>query len=285
MAVYRQVHTSYWQDAFVLELTPEEKYFYLYLMTNSKTRQCGIYELPIKIIELETGYNTETIEKLIQKFTEYKKIIYSRETNEICILNWPKYNPTKNPKIKKCVETELKDIKNRQLIAYIYPIQVLSQEEEEEEQEEEKEKEEYTMSSTETDLDDVDTFIKNQEEEKGRIPYKTIIDYLNSKAKTDYCHTTTATKNKIKARWNEGFRLKDFKIVIDTKVRSWLTDEKMVMYLRPDTLFSASKFEGYLQEGLKFKPKEKCKHCGLTDGYHSESCRLYVKKKDEIIYV
>ncbi len=284
MAVYRQVHTSYWQDAFVLELTPEEKYFYLYLMTNSKTKQCGIYELPIKIIELETGYNTETIEKLIQKFTEYKKIIYSQETKEICLLNWPKYNPTKNPKIKKCVESELKQIKNRQLIAYIYPMQALSQEEKEEEEEKEREKEDI-MSSTEADLDDVSAFVEKQKEKKENIPYKEIITYFNSQAKTDYSPSSAATKNKIKARWNEGFRLKDFKIVIDAKVRSWLTDDKMVKYLRPDTLFSPSKFEGYLQEGLKWKPKTKCKHCGLTDNYHSESCQLYKPKKlEEILF-
>ena len=44
MAVYRHIHIEYWQDGFVLDLTPEEKYFYIYLMTNSKTSQCGIYE-------------------------------------------------------------------------------------------------------------------------------------------------------------------------------------------------------------------------------------------------
>lgn len=37
MAVYRHIHIDYWQDGFVLDLTPEEKYFYIYLMTNSKT--------------------------------------------------------------------------------------------------------------------------------------------------------------------------------------------------------------------------------------------------------
>ena len=51
MAVYRHIHIDYWQDGFVLDLTPEEKYFYIYLMTNSKTSQCGIYELPKRIIE------------------------------------------------------------------------------------------------------------------------------------------------------------------------------------------------------------------------------------------
>ena len=27
MAVYRHIHINYWQDGFVLDLTPEEKYF------------------------------------------------------------------------------------------------------------------------------------------------------------------------------------------------------------------------------------------------------------------
>ena len=45
MAAYRHIHIDYWQDSFVLDLTPEEKYFYIYLMTNSKTTQCGVYSL------------------------------------------------------------------------------------------------------------------------------------------------------------------------------------------------------------------------------------------------
>ena len=65
MAVYRQVYITFWQDEFILELTPEEKYFYLYLMTNSKTSQCGIYQLPIKVMEMELGYNRDTIIKII----------------------------------------------------------------------------------------------------------------------------------------------------------------------------------------------------------------------------
>ncbi|MDU3801565.1 hypothetical protein [Paraclostridium bifermentans] len=92
MAVFRQVHIDFWQDGFVLDLTPEEKYFYLYLMTNSKTTQCGVYELPRRIIETETGYNRETVEKLLDRFEGYKKIVYDKYSNEIFINNWVKYN-------------------------------------------------------------------------------------------------------------------------------------------------------------------------------------------------
>lgn len=120
MAKYRQLYTEFWKDGFVVELEPEEKYFYLYLLTNANTSQCGIYELPKKIIENETGYNRETVDNLIKKFEEYKKIIYSKETKEIIILNWFKYNEPNNANAIKCVNKELKKIKNRNFVKEVY---------------------------------------------------------------------------------------------------------------------------------------------------------------------
>ena len=138
MAVYRQIQTSYWQDDFILNLTPEEKYFYLFLLTNSKTKQCGIYQLPIQVIVFETGYNQETVEKLLKRFIDYGKIVYSTRTREIGIINWRKYNPMESPKTKTCVLKELKEVKDNTLINKIYPIQGVSQKEEEQEEEKEK---------------------------------------------------------------------------------------------------------------------------------------------------
>ena len=116
MAVYRHIHIDYWQDGFVLDLTPEEKYFYIYLMTNSKTSQCGIYELPKRIIETETGYNRETVDKLLNRFIDYKKIVYCEETREIFLMNWIRHNKIVSPKVKKCVYQELKKIKSMDMV-------------------------------------------------------------------------------------------------------------------------------------------------------------------------
>ena len=113
MAAYRPIHISYWQDKFILSLTPEQKYFYLYLMTNSKTKQCGIYELPKNIISFETGYNLETINKLLSFFIESKKILYDEVTEEIFIKNWIKFNQIDNKNIFICVLKELKEIKSK----------------------------------------------------------------------------------------------------------------------------------------------------------------------------
>lgn len=95
------------------------------------------------------------------------------------------------------------------------------------------------------DIDlDIDKEIDINKEEK--IPYKEIIDCLNKFAKTNYRHTTQVTKDKIKARWNDGFRLNDFETVIKNKCSEWMGTD-MEKYLRPKTLFG-NNFESYLNQ-------------------------------------
>ena len=139
MAIFRKVHVSFWSDPFVEALTPEQKYFYLYLLTNEKTKQCGIYEITKRKIANDTGYNLETVDKLIMFFQNLGKLIYSNNTGEIALKNWPKYNDSKSPKVRKCIDEELKFVKNKVLIQYLYSIDTQSQEEEEQEKEKERE--------------------------------------------------------------------------------------------------------------------------------------------------
>lgn len=80
--------------------------------------------------------------------------------------------------------------------------------------------------------------------------YKEICDYLNQKTNSNYRSTTASTQRLIKARLNDGFTVEDFKKVIDIKCSKWLNDEKMKVYLRPETLFG-TKFESYLNEKVK----------------------------------
>jgi hypothetical protein len=154
MAAFRKISVSFWSDSFVGELTPEQKYFYLYLMTNDKTTQCGIYETSIRKICFDTGYNSETVQKLIDFFQEKNKIRWSKSTNEIALLNWVKFNDSNSPKVLACVEKELKQVKNRVLIQYLYSMDTHPQEEEEKEkeEEEEKEQEEFEYIPTEREL-------------------------------------------------------------------------------------------------------------------------------------
>ena len=83
--------------------------------------------------------------------------------------------------------------------------------------------------------------------ENKNFPYDKICEYLNNKINSNYKPTSKKTRDLIKARFNEGFTLEDFKTVIDKKVLDWSKDEKMSKFLRPETLFS-NKFESYLNQ-------------------------------------
>jgi uncharacterized phage protein (TIGR02220 family) len=89
--------------------------------------------------------------------------------------------------------------------------------------------------------------LNNEKEVKDIIPFAEIIDYLNLKTEKNFKSSTQSHKNHIKARWKEGYRLVDFKKVIDIKSSEWLKDPKTSVWLRPETLFG-TKFESYLNQ-------------------------------------
>lgn len=76
---------------------------------------------------------------------------------------------------------------------------------------------------------------------------KEIIAFLNAKTGRSYRLSPTNVRL-IEARLKSGASVQDCKSIIARKVRAWLTDPKMVVYLRPETLFNATKFESYLGE-------------------------------------
>jgi hypothetical protein len=135
MAIFRKVHTQIWSDPFFSELENEKKIFYLYILTNERTRQCGIYEISKKHMAFDLGISIEKVSNLIKFFSKCGKIHFSDTTNEIAVKNWAKYNYSTSPKVVKCIESELCNVKNRVLIEYIYSIDSVSQEEEEQEEE------------------------------------------------------------------------------------------------------------------------------------------------------
>lgn len=109
----------------------------------------------------------------------------------------------------------------------------------------------YTETTSETTSN---KNILSSSNEQDSIPYKEIMDYFNLKTNKDLKSSTGKTRQLIKARWNEGFRLNDFKQVIDNKCFDWLVPGKTFSngtltstYLRPSTIFGP-KFEEYLQE-------------------------------------
>ena len=121
MAVYRNISLSFWTDSKIEDnFTPEDKYFYLYLLTNPHTNLCGCYEISKKQIAYETGYNRDTVSRLLDRFSNVLKVIcYDGTTNEVLILNWSKYNWTRSQKFLKAVAKDIAMIKNKQFMEYV----------------------------------------------------------------------------------------------------------------------------------------------------------------------
>lgn len=128
MAIYRCISQEFWADAKVSDdFTPEDKYFYLYLLTNPYTTISGCYELSFKRASTELGYTADTVERLIDRMENVHGVLrYNKTTKEVLLLNWSKYNWSKSPKLQKAVEASLKDIKSdefRRWVADMVSIQ------------------------------------------------------------------------------------------------------------------------------------------------------------------
>jgi uncharacterized phage protein (TIGR02220 family) len=86
--------------------------------------------------------------------------------------------------------------------------------------------------------------------ETDPIPYGEIITDLNQTTEKTFLSSAKKTRELIKARWNEGFRLENFIHVHKVKTEEWGTNLEMNKFLRPETLYS-NKFHSYVNEKLK----------------------------------
>ena len=247
MALYRNIHLSFWQDTKVTDdFTPEDRYFYLYLLTNPHTNLCGCYEISIKQMANEMGYDAKKVGKLIDRFSFTHNLIrYARSERELLIFHWSKYNWTSSEKFRKPLLQEIQNVKTDDFREYLlklfdgenvkYGMDTVS------------EKEEYGMDTTDTDsITDADNNILPE--------IKEIIQYLNDVCGTRYRYQTKGTQEHINARLKEGYTVDDFKMVIDKKFEEWHGTD-MEKFLRPETLF-AGKFESYLNQKISTKQEE-----------------------------
>lgn len=116
--VKRVVDTGIWCDEKVMEFSAEDKYFWLFLLTNEYTTQLGIYYLPIKKAAFDMGYSEETIKVLLERFTNrYDMIDYSEESGEVWIKNYLIYSIVKGGKpVYDCLVKDSKSVKNKDFL-------------------------------------------------------------------------------------------------------------------------------------------------------------------------
>ena len=65
MGRYMMFPANFWNNPMIIqEMTPKDKYFYLYLLTNPETTQIGIYKITKKQIAFDIHHSIETGEPL-----------------------------------------------------------------------------------------------------------------------------------------------------------------------------------------------------------------------------
>jgi len=109
MAKMRYVNTRIWSDGYVIDLDPIEKLLFLYILTNSHTETCGCYEIPLKIIALETGVDKDMIEKIFLRFEKDKKVV--RRGDWVLIVNFLKHQSL-NPNMVRGIFRTIEEIPN-----------------------------------------------------------------------------------------------------------------------------------------------------------------------------
>ena len=99
------VSTSFWDDSWVAELEPTQKYLFLYLLTNPLTNISGVYEVRTERIVFDSGLKKSEVTETLSAFEKAGKIV--RESSWIGIVNFTKHQSL-NPKVKRGIVNELR---------------------------------------------------------------------------------------------------------------------------------------------------------------------------------
>ena len=250
--MYRTIDTAFWGDRKVSEdFSADERYLYLYLMTNNRTRLCGCYEITCKAMAFETGLPADKVKKALSALDEkHHVIMYDPATSEVLLLNWAKYQWNTSPKTLASVRKDAASIHNESYKEAV--LDLVNRAENGEERDTLSIPYQYPIEGVSIPFCSVsNTKPKSKSDSKDKEKYIEIVNYLNTATGSNYKPLAKETVKHINARLSEGYTIDDFKTVIDKKARDWIGTEQE-KYLRPETLFG-SKFEGYLNQHVTKK--------------------------------
>ncbi|MGS0842976.1 conserved phage C-terminal domain-containing protein [Streptococcus dysgalactiae] len=246
MAQRRMFSKKIIETDFFLEMSPTAKLLYFYL--NMSADDDGFVGNP-KTIKLISGATDDDLKILIAK-----QFIIPFDSGVIVIKDWRIHNYIQKDRYNK---TQYLEEKSQLVIeengAYTKCIQNVSKMDTQVRLGKERLGKEniYIVEQSPTEYLFPDWLEEKYVEQvkKGNpknFDYRIPIAYLNQKTNSNY-KFVDSNINLVKARLNNGYSLDDFKVVVDKKCGEWGNSE-MAKYLRPSTLFNASKFENYLNQ-------------------------------------
>lgn len=114
------VNADFWTDELVEDFTPEDKLFWLFLLTNPKATTLGIYEITIKQAAYWIGYSNDSVRCLLDRF-EHKYGLIRVIENEVAIRNYLRYSVTRGGKpVADALRAEIRKVKHSELILWVF---------------------------------------------------------------------------------------------------------------------------------------------------------------------
>lgn len=236
MAISRsQLSTSFWTDDKVRdEFTPEDRLFYVYLLTSPQATITGCFPISFAQVVMDTGLSKETVQKLLNRFEEVHGVLWFNDENkEVLILNWGRYNWTDSDDFRKGVEKAAADIKTDGFRVYV--LEQLGAE--------------APAPAPEPKPKD-----GGKADQAAKVADE-IIEFMNKLSGKRFRKIESNRKG-IRARLAEGYTEMDAYTVVKRKWAEWKGTD-MEQYFNPETLFRPSKFEKYLNAPDKRGPASK----------------------------
>jgi uncharacterized phage protein (TIGR02220 family) len=258
MGRYRKIDTRTWNDQKFNELSDYGKLVFFLLLTHPHLTPIGAMRASLPGLASDLHWPLEKLQKAFEESFLKSMVQYDESATFMWLPNFLKYNQPESPNVVKSWEHSLdnlpecllKNLLINHIKSYVKTLSLAFQEalpkafekgmpNQEHEQEHEQEKI-FISSNT------VSSHQKNQQS-KFKSQAIEILQFLNDKAGRAY-RPVDANLKLIISRLKSGATVMECRQVIAKKTREWKGDEKMSEYLRPATLFNATKFEQYMGE-------------------------------------
>jgi len=107
MSKHRIVATCFWDDPYIMKLDPSEKLLFLYFLTNPVTEICGVYQISIKRISFDTGFEQDMVRMILGRFEKDGRCLY--RDGWIAMHNWLKHQ-SRSPGVQTGIEKQLAEV-------------------------------------------------------------------------------------------------------------------------------------------------------------------------------
>jgi len=266
MRIYGSIQTAFWEGDVIQHLSDQSKLLAIYLLTGPHSNMLGCFRLPDGYVVEDLKWGAEHAKSAFMQLAEINFLTRDFQSSWIIVHDFLKWNPVQNPRqgigiqklffqvptgstvYKPLVKSILsygryldKEFVNQlrhnsELNETVYENCVTDQEQEQDQNQDQEQNNKIFLSG-EPDIDSPSL----------RSQAMQILHFLNQKTGRVYRPVDTNLKL-VMARLKSGATLAQCFQVIAKKTREWKGNPMMDEYLRPATLFNATKFEQYLGE-------------------------------------